>query len=199
MADEADPLRSLVPLVSALESKGLQPVLVGGMALVALGSQRITRDFDFLVSSRTLEPDLVEAIYREGYELVTKLSPAGEVAKTLDNPRVASARLNLDKPRSVSFFDRKKALRIDLLLDFPLSGRKIAGRASKIRTKTGEIRVASPDDLLRLKEIAYADRKSAADAHDLEFLGRMLKGSRKRKDASDEDSSDRAGREGGSR
>jgi hypothetical protein len=35
--------------------------------------------------------------------------------------------------------------------------------------------LTAPEDLLRLKEIAYADRKSAADAQDLEFLRRMLK------------------------
>jgi hypothetical protein len=175
MADEVDPLRRVVPLVSALEAKGLEPVLVGGMALVVLGSQRVTRDFDFLVSSRNLEPDIVEAIYRHGYELVTKLNPAGEVARTIDSATVAAARLKLDKPQSVFFFDRHTGLRIDLLLDFPLPGRDIAGRASKIGTTTGTLRVASPEDLLRLKEIAYADRKSATDAHDLEFLRRMLK------------------------
>jgi hypothetical protein len=31
------------------------------------------------------------------------------------------------------------------------------------------------EDPLRLKEIAYADRKSAADAQDLEFLRNLLK------------------------
>ena len=44
MARDADPLKEIFPLLDALEEKGLQPVLVGGMALVVLGSQRVTKD-----------------------------------------------------------------------------------------------------------------------------------------------------------
>ncbi len=175
MAGEADPLGELFPLLGALEEKGLQPVLVGGMALVVLGSQRVTKDFDLLVSSTDLSREIVSAIYGQGYELVTRLSKAGEVERTIDNPRVALARLRMDKPRSVFFYSRKNGLRVDLLLDFPLPTRDIAGRAAKIGKKPRTLRVAAPEDLLRLKEIAYADRKSAADAHDLEFLRALIK------------------------
>ena len=175
MVRDADPLKEIFPLLSALEEKGLQPVLVGGMALVVLGSQRITKDFDFLVSSTDLSTDLVKLVYRQGYELVTKFNKVGEVERTLDNPNVAAARLKQDKPRSVFFYHWKKKLRVDLLLDFPLPTRDIAGRAAKIGKKPRILRVAAPEDLLRLKEIAYADRKSAADAQDLEFLRNLLK------------------------
>ncbi|MBV8880143.1 MAG: hypothetical protein JO332_09285 [Planctomycetaceae bacterium] len=175
MAPSADPLQDLFPLLNVLEEKGLQPVLVGGMALVVLGSQRVTRDFDLLVSSSELTAELVDLVYGQGFELVTKLNDAGEVVRTLDNPRVAAARLKLDKPRSIFFYDRKTRLRVDLLLDFPLPTREIAERAAKVGKKRRLLRVAAPADLLRLKEIAYADRKSAADAQDLEFLRRILK------------------------
>ncbi len=37
-------------LFEALARLGLEPVLVGGMALVVLGSRRVTRDFDLLVA-----------------------------------------------------------------------------------------------------------------------------------------------------
>jgi hypothetical protein len=175
MAPEAGPLDQILPVVNALEAEGLQPVLVGGMALVTLGSQRITRDFDFLVSTRDLPANLVGLIYRHGYRLVTKLNAAGEVARTIDSSKVAAARLRMDQPRSAFFFDRKSGIRIDLLFDFPTPARDIAGRAARVATKSGVLRVASPEDLLRLKEISYADRKSAADGHDLEFLRRLLK------------------------
>lgn len=175
MARSADPLKDLFPLVGALEEKGLQPVLVGGMALVVLGSQRVTKDFDLLVSSTELSPDLVELLYRKGYELITKFNKVGEVERTVDNPKVAAARLQLDKPRSVFFYDWKTGLRVDLLLDFPLPTRDIAERAARIGKKPRTLRVAAPEDLLHLKEIAYADRKSAADAQDLDFLKSLLK------------------------
>lgn len=175
MAHDADPFREILPLVKVLEERGLHPVLVGGMALVVRGSQRITRDFDFLVSSGDMPPDLVEAIYKQGYELIARLSRTGEVARTVDSPKVAAARIHLDKPRSVFFYHPKTGLRIDLLLDFPLPTRDIADRADRIGKKPLRLRVAAPKDLLRLKEIAYADRKSAADAQDLEFLRNLLK------------------------
>lgn len=174
MARDSDPLKELFPLVNALEEKGLQPVLVGGMALVVLGSQRVTKDFDLLVSSANLSQDLVEVIYRQGYQLVTKLSKAGEVERTIDHLKVAAARLKLDKPRSVFFYNWETGLRVDLLLDFPLPTGNIAARAAKIGKRPRILRVASPEDLLRLKEIAYADRKFATDAQDLEFLRKLL-------------------------
>lgn len=45
-----------------------------------------------------------------------------------------------------------------------------AARADRGGNGPDVLRVAAPKDLLKLKEIAYADRKSAADAQDLEFL-----------------------------
>jgi len=175
VARDADPLKELFPLLRTLEERGLHPVLVGGMALVVLGSQRVTKDFDLLVSAARLSRDLVGVIYKRGYELVTKLNKAGEVERTIDNPAVATARLKLDQPRSVFFYNWKTGLRVDLLLDFPLATRDIADRAAKIGKGPRALRVASPEDLLRLKEVAYADRKLAADAQDLEFLRNLLK------------------------
>src|SRR5258708_4089665 len=175
MARNADPLGEIFPLLNALEERGLQPVLVGGMALVVLGSQRITKGFDFLVSSTDLSKDLVRMIYRQGYQLVTKLNKAGEVERTIDNAAVASARLDLDKPSSVFFYNWENRLRVRLLLNFPLPPGNIATRAAKIGKRPKILRVAAPEDLLRLKEIASANRKSAADAQDLEFLRNLLK------------------------
>ncbi len=37
-------------IIEKFEAHNLAPVLVGGMALVILGSQRVTKDFDFLIS-----------------------------------------------------------------------------------------------------------------------------------------------------
>jgi len=176
MAREADPLGEILPLIQALEEKGLQPVLVGGMALVVLGSQRVTKDFDFLISSPALSQGLVGMIYRQGYQLVATFNKTGEVKRTIDNPAVAAARLKRDKPSSVSFHHGKTGLRVDLLLNFPLPPGDIAARAAKIGKKPHTLRVAAPEDLLHLKELAYADRKSAADTQDLEFLRNLLQG-----------------------
>jgi len=176
MPADAALTQEMVALVDALEAAGFQPVLVGGMALVVLGSRRVTQDFDFVVP-RPVPPStiLVETMYRRKLELVTKLSPQGEVVRTVDNPRIASLKIDSERPQSAPFFAWKTGLRVDLLLDFPLPARDIAGHATKVAFPSGHVRIASAPDLLRLKEIAHADRKSATDASDLEFLRTLVK------------------------
>lgn len=173
MPNPIDYLETVGALAEALEKRGLTPILVGGMALVILGSQRITNDFDFLISSPGSEiSDLADVFYAHGFELVSKLKQ-GEVVRTIDNKNVAVARLKLDAPSSAYFFHPKKELRIDLLFDFPFPAKEALGRATKTKVKSRFLRVASREDLLRMKELAYADRHSAADAQDLEFLKRQ--------------------------
>ena len=176
MANKIDHLAKVVALSEALEKKGFQPVLVGGIALVILGSQRVTKDFDFLVSQEDLAVDTLASIfYRHHFELVTKFNAQGEVLRTIDNQKVAAIRLKSALPQSLFFFDWRTGLKVDLLIDFPLPAKDIARRANKVKIKSRFLRVASTEDLLRLKELAYADRHSAADAQDLEFLGRLLR------------------------
>ena len=175
MADKIDHLEKIASLSEALEKKGFQPVLVGGIALGILGSQRVTKDFDFLVSLQDVSvDDMVEIFYKHGFELVTKCSKEREVLRTVDNPRVAAIKLKSDLPDSLFFFDWKTRLKVDLLLDFPLAAKEVAGRANRVKIKSRSLRVASREDLLRMKEMAYKDRRSASDAQDLEFLRKQM-------------------------
>lgn len=175
MADKIDLLEKVMTLAEQLEKKGVCPILVGGIALVILGSQRVTKDFDFLVSLQNLAvDDLVDVFYKQGFELVTRFNKEGEVVRTIDNPKVAVLKLKSDLPDSLFFFDWKKRLKVDLLLDFPLPAKDLALRANKVKIRSHSLRIASTEDLLRLKEAAYANRRSAADAQDVEFLRRLL-------------------------
>jgi len=176
MASSAGHLETAAALAVALEEAGHEPVLVGGMALVILGSQRVTNDFDFLISSpKPLTRRLVNLMYRHGFELITKLGPTGEVVRTVDSSRVAAIKIKMEDPRTLPFFNHRVGLRVDLMQDFPLPAHGLSQNAAKVRLSSGTIRVAAPPDLLKLKKIAYADRKSAADAQDLEFLRNFIK------------------------
>ncbi len=175
MANKIDYLEKVAALAKGLEGKGFQPVLVGGIALVILGSQRVTKDFNFLISlqDRAAE-EIADVFYRHGFELVTKFNQHREVMRTVDSLKVAAIKLKSDLPQSLFFYDWDSKLKVDLLLDFPLPGKEIAQRANKVKIGSHSLRIASTEDLIRLKEIAYSDRKSASDAQDLEFLRRLL-------------------------
>ena len=159
-------------VVEALAGLGLTPVLVGGMALVVLGSRRVTRDFDLLIArpGEALGP-LVEALYDRGRELASRVSAEGEVTATIGNRRVAAARLRLDAPASAYFVEPETGLRVDLLFDFPLPAAALARRATTFKVRSKSWCVAAEADLLRLKKLAKAGGPRAAD--ELKFRNEM--------------------------
>lgn len=170
MAEPVPHLDAVGRIVHALTDLGLQPILVGGMALVLLASQRITRNFDFVVAhpGERLE-DLVDTFYDHEFELASRLT-AGQVTATIDNRRVAAIRLREDAPASAYFFDRESRLRIDLLFDFPIAAATLATHATEVKVRSRAFRVASEADLLRLKKIAARNRTAPGDAQDIAFL-----------------------------
>ena len=154
-----------------MRALGFEPVLVGGMALVMLGSRRVTRDFDFVVAQpgERLEK-MISVFYARGLELVSRLSDDGDVISTIRNRRVASIRLGLDAPSSAYFFNPRTGLRIDLFFDFPIPAAILVACATRTKVRSRLFYVASEEDLLRLKEIAKARRSSPGDAQDIAFL-----------------------------
>lgn len=171
MSDPADHLETVGEIVHGLRALRLEPVLVGGMALVVLGSRRVTRDFDFVIAhpqdrlART-----IGLFYDRGFELVSRLNQMGDVISTIANRKVAAARLRLDAPASAYFFNAETGLRVDLLFDFPVPAAKLAEHATRTKIRTHVFDVASEQDLLRLKRIARAARSAPGDAQDIAFL-----------------------------
>jgi hypothetical protein len=152
VVEPASHLDRVGKLAQALAALGLEPILVGGMALVTLGSRRVTRDFDFVIPHPGDRlPRFVDVLYAEGLELASRVDAGGDVRATIHNPRVAAVRLRLDDPSSAYFVDPDTGLRIDLLFDFPLPAADLATRASRTTIRSRLYRIASPADLLRLK------------------------------------------------
>jgi hypothetical protein len=171
MPDPAPFLDEIGDVTRAFAQLGLHPVLVGGMALVLLGSTRVTRDFDFVVADPGGRLDeLLRGLYDRDFELVSRLDAGGDVRSTIESRRVAGARLRIDAPRSAYFYKPSNGLRIDLLFDFPLPAKDLASRAESITVGAQRLRVASEDDLLRLKKLAMAGRSAPGDAQDVAFL-----------------------------
>jgi hypothetical protein len=171
MPDSVDHLQVVGEVVQGLSALGLEPVLVGGMALVVLGSRRVTRDFDFVIAhpGDRLERT-IELLYDHGLELASRVNELGEVISTIRNRNVAATRLRLDAPRSAYFFNAETGLRVDLLFDFPIPAEKLAENATRTRIRSHAFAIASEEDLLRLKRIAEAARSAPGDAEDIAFL-----------------------------
>lgn len=177
MTAAAAELKEVALVAHGLKEIGLGPILVGGMALVFLGSRRITRDFDFVIPHPGDRlPALIDLFYDRGFELASKTNDAGDIVATIDNARVAGVRLKLDAPASAYFWHPTKRLRIDLLFDFPIPAAELAGNAVESRIRGRVLNVASAVDLLRLKEIAVKKRSAAGDTQDIEFLKAHLRG-----------------------
>lgn len=177
MAEPADHLRLVAQITQGLRDVGIEPVLVGGMALVILGSRRVTRDFDFVVADPGHRLDSVlDVFYGHGLELVSRLDDDGNVTATITNRRVASIRLRLDTPASASFFRVGTGLRIDLLFDFPVPAADLVTHATRLTIRGQPLLMASEEDLLRLKKTAAAARSIPGDADDIAFLESRRRG-----------------------
>jgi predicted nucleotidyltransferase len=164
-------LETVGRVVKALTDAGFEPILVGGMALVILGSQRVTRDFDFVIAHpRERLKAVVDVLYSHGLELVSRFNDVGEVTATIANRRVAASRIRLDRPASVHFCNPETHLRIDLLFDFPVPAATLAEHATRMKVRSQSMRIASVADLLHLKKIARARRAEPGDAQDIAFL-----------------------------
>jgi len=148
------------------------------MALVVLGSRRVTRAFDFVIAhpgdrlART-----IGLFYGRGLQLVSRLNEMGEVLSTIANRKVAAIRLRFDAPASAYFFNAETGLRVDLLFDFPIAAAELAEHATRTKIRTHVFDIASDQDLLRLKRIAKAARSAPGDAEDIAFLESRRKSS----------------------
>jgi hypothetical protein len=171
MPDAVDHLQTVGDIVQGLRMLGLEPVLVGGMALVVLGSRRVTRGFDFVIAqpgdrlART-----IGLFYDRGLQLASRLNAMGEVISTIANRKVATIRLRADAPASAYFFNAATGLRVDLLFDFPIAAAELAKHATRTKIRTHVFDIASEKDLLRLKRIAKAGRSAPGDTEDIAFL-----------------------------
>jgi Nucleotidyl transferase AbiEii toxin, Type IV TA system len=171
VSDSQHDLDIVAAVLRELVRLSFEPVLVGGMALVLLGSRRVTVDFDFVIShpGERLE-ELVDVFYDQELEVVSSLNDAGDPIATIDSRRVATTRLRIDAPAGAYFYNRATRLRIDVLFDFPVPAATLAARATRLKVRSHVFAVASEDDLLELKQIARAARDYAGDAQDIAFL-----------------------------
>ena len=135
-------------VVEELRGLGLEPVLVGGMALVVLGSRRVTRDFDFVIAHPGDRlAATIDLFYDHGLELVSRLNDVGEVTSTIANRKVAASRLRLDAPATAYFLIQRPAFASTCCSTSP-SRRRCSPNMRRApqfaRTSSNRLRAGSP-------------------------------------------------------
>lgn len=155
--------QKLIEVVKNLRAAGVEPILVGGLALILYGSERVTFDCD-LVSSRpeTLEQakKLGGALHAAKCYYVTRFDKRRRPVSWIDNDNIAAARLMIDEPDTVFFWNAVLEMKIGVLLDFPLKSSDLLAAAQvKKLDKSTTIKVAGLKHLKTMKEIAARSRK----------------------------------------
>ncbi|EKD51873.1 MAG: hypothetical protein ACD_62C00169G0016 [uncultured bacterium] len=163
-------------ILNDLVVQGWRPVMIGGLALVILGSERVTRDVDFVIKNpRHRIDEFVKTFYKKGFVLASQINDRGQIIKTFKTKQEAIHHLKINKPTSAFFYNSKTGLKIDLLFDFPISASKLLKEAIKLKIDSKTFWIASPTHLFQLKQLAVTSRGDSRDKQDLEFLKKLLK------------------------
>ena len=158
-----------IGLFAILAAARVRFVLVGGVALVLHGLDRLTADVDLVIDLSTESVRAaVQALTAAGYRPLAPVDPIAlaDPAKRLEWQTVRNMQV-------FSFWDStNKRPTIDVMLQSPVSFEDLWAAASVMNIAGHEIRVASIEHLIRMK--AAAGR--AQDLADIERLRAKLEG-----------------------
>lgn len=143
-------LEALAALISALRSCGAPSMVIGGIAVIAHGVPRLTTDIDATVWFEDIDlEDLFALLARNGIE-----------------PRLGDA-LDFARRRQVLLLrHRPSGTPLEITLASLPFEREALARATPVRFAEIEVPVASPEDLVVYKTLAWRDR----DRPDVERL-----------------------------
>lgn len=139
-------------LFALLEAAQLRYVLVGGLALVLRGVDRLTADVDLAVDLAPAEAiKVIAALDQAGYRPTAPVDP-----KQLADAEVRASWYRERNMRVFSFWDTTgKRPTIDILIASPIPFEELWQHASRIDIGNGvQVPVASIPHLVRLKELA---------------------------------------------
>ncbi len=172
-------------VIALLEKAGVPSVVIGGIALRLYGSPRVTQDLDLVIRAQDADR-VVGSVLQVGYLLVLAVwEDSVEVARTLESAR---RWIEAESPASLTFVLPKEnaptgrtarllhdtiraETQVDILFDLSVPFGHLRHRATTQIVGGVELRIASPGDLIRLKE-ARSD-PSPADRFDIDFLRRL--------------------------
>lgn len=139
------------PLFRALNETESRYVVVGGVATVLHGYARFTADLDLVVD---LEPSaarrVVEALSAAGMDPRVPVAAAD-----FADPEVRAEWVRAKNMQVFSMVDRDNPLRVvDLFVEAPIDFEDLWAASVLVKLETTTVRIASIDDLIRLKQAA---------------------------------------------
>jgi hypothetical protein len=155
-----------ISLFAVLAATRIRFVVVGGLAMLLQGVDRLTADADLVVDLAADElADAIRALTASGYRPLAPVDPLA----LLD----AATRADWQRSKGMtvfSFWDSTHTRpTVDVLLESPVPFEELWERADIIKIGSTDVRVAARDDLIRLKESSGRERDQA----DIEALRRL--------------------------
>lgn len=148
------------PVLSDLVRLSVQPVLIGGAAVVLLGGRRVTPDLDLSISARELD-DILSILYRNDFQVVAgwtyDASGAERVATTFSSPDSAKRAILRDNRRAFRTVHAKTGFMLDIWLELHIPHHELLSAGMDMKIGGHTIRVASATHLIELKKKAIMD------------------------------------------
>lgn len=171
--------RVIARVSKALADVDIPTVLIGGIALVVLGSSRATRDCDLAAAKTdTVFRAAIGVMIDLGFGVIFGWDPEKyEPTKCDMDKKISGSWAVIQQPESIWFWHLEEKMRFDLVFDLPVPLDEMLARARAISIHGARIHIASPEDLIRMKEASLAaNPERISDEQDLVFLRHLLKG-----------------------
>ena len=153
----------------SLNEDGVRYVVVGGVAVVLHGHPRMTADIDLVV-------DLEPSAAKQAIRTLTRMGLRPRVPVEPEAFADATQRQSWIDERGMMVFnlyDPKNPIRsVDLFVDPPIPFEELWSRAELIALPSGGVRVASIDDLIKMKK----NTGRTQDSTDIEALEALRDG-----------------------
>jgi predicted nucleotidyltransferase len=145
---EMDLRAVLTEVHEALDEAGIDHAVIGGLALAAHGSRRLTVDVDFIADGAKAE-EIDALVVARGYECLHRSEQAGNYAH-----------------------DLPERGRVDFLFVHHAPGRRILDRADELEVSGQRVRVVQATDLIGLKVQSSSNdaRRLERDMADVRWL-----------------------------
>lgn len=170
-------------ILRILHSYNFQFILIGGTALNFYNSPRVTQDLDFAIKTIEVD-DVIEMMYEHNFYMIKEIQEEG----ALFIPHAAKAQewISETKHGSMSFIYFSDGLsnnpvpfeqidistQVDFLFELSVPAVQLKRRSRKIDIDDFSVAIASPEDLLTLKN--NRKEKNSSDYSDIDFIQNNL-------------------------